>query len=125
MKAVLSACAMLLMVLSGVPGYALESLVLYDDFNAAHIDPNRWSWQREWGDASTEAIRKIQDHRLRLVYRSYGKTDSDRERLWHGQALVFPNPATITAIQATVQVTDAMATGCRGNPKHYPVAGPA
>ena len=116
MKAVLSACAMLLMVLSGVPADALESLALYDDFNNAHIDPNRWP-VAAWGDARTEAIRKIQDQRLRLVYRSYGKTDSDSERLGHGQALFFPNPASITAIQATVQVTDAMATGCRGNPK--------
>jgi hypothetical protein len=116
MKAVLSACAMLLMVLSGVPVYALESLVLYDDFNAAHIDPNRWSWASRWGGASTEAIRKIQDHQLRLGYRSYGKTDSDRETLWNPHALRFSNPATITAIQATVQVTNAMVTGCRGNP---------
>jgi hypothetical protein len=116
MKAILSACAMLLTVLSGVPGYALESLVLYDDFNATHLDPNRWS-ATGWGDASTEAIRKIQDHRLRLGYRSYAKTDSDRERLGHGQALFFPNPASITAIHATVQVADAMATSCRGNPK--------
>jgi hypothetical protein len=116
MKAVLSACAMLLMVLSGVPGYTLESLVLYDDFNAAHIDPNRWFLEGVGGDASTEAIRKIQDHRLRLVYRSYGKTDSDRETLWHAHALQFSNSAAVTALQATVQVTDAMATGCRGNP---------
>jgi hypothetical protein len=105
-----------LLYLLGVPVYALESLVLYDDLNDAHIDPNRWSLVAGWGDASTEAIRKIQDQRLRLVYRSYAKTDSDSERLSHGEALFFPNPASITAIQATVQVTDAMATGCRGNP---------
>jgi hypothetical protein len=107
-----------LLYLLGVPVYALERLVPYDDFNAAHIDPNRWPWALVYGGASTEAIRKIQDHRLRLIYRRYGKTDSDSERLWHGQGLSFPNHATITAIQATVQVTDAMTTGCRGNPKN-------
>jgi hypothetical protein len=117
MKAVLSACAILLMVLIGVPVYAVESLVLYDDFNVAHIDPNRWSWAAGWGGASTEAIRQLQDHRLRLVYRGYGKTDSDSEKLWTGHQLFFPNAAAITAIRATVQFTDVVATGCHGNPK--------
>jgi hypothetical protein len=60
---------MSLLCLLGVPVYALERLVPYDDFNAAHIDPNKWP-VAAWGDASTEAIRKIQDHRLWLVYRS-------------------------------------------------------
>jgi hypothetical protein len=107
---------MSLLCLLGVPVYALERLVPYDDFNAAHIDPDKWSGG-VYGDASTEAIRQLQDHRLRLAYRSYGKTEADRGSLWHNQSLVFPNSATITAIQATVQVTDAMATGCRGNPR--------
>jgi hypothetical protein len=116
MNTVLPCAVMLFVVLSGVPGYALERLVLYDDFNAAHIDPDKW-FGVESGGPGTEAIRQLQDHRLRLGYRSYAKTDSDRERLGHGQALFFPNPASITAIHATVQVADAMATGCRGNPK--------
>jgi hypothetical protein len=102
--------------LLGVPAYALERLVPYDDFNAAHIDPNRWSWTAGWGAAATEAIRQIQDHRLRLVYRSYGRTDSDSEVLGNGHQLFLPNAAAITAIQATVQVNDMVATGCRGNP---------
>jgi hypothetical protein len=56
------------------------------------------------------------DHRLRLVYRSYGKPDSDSELLGHGHQLFFPSPASITAIRATVQVNDMVATGCRGKP---------
>jgi hypothetical protein len=73
---------MSLLCLLGVPVYALERLVPYDDFNAAHIDPDKWSGG-VYGDASTEAIRQLQDHRLRLAYRSYGKTDADRGSLWH------------------------------------------
>jgi hypothetical protein len=66
-----------MLVLLAVPGYAAERLVLYDDFNAAQINPDRWlggqssSVFPHWG---TEAIRQIQDHQLRLMYRSYGAT---------------------------------------------------
>jgi hypothetical protein len=63
--------------LLGIPAYALESLVLYDDFNAAHIDPNRWWSGGIYAGLGTEALRQIQDNRLRLVYRGYGSTDSD------------------------------------------------
>ena len=59
-------------------------LAPYDDFNAAHIDPDKWFGVEPEGPG-TEAIRQLQDQRLSLVYRSYGKTDSDRETLWHAQ----------------------------------------
>jgi hypothetical protein len=102
--------------LLGFPIYALERLVPYDDFNATHIDPDKW-FGVEPGGPGTEAIRQIQDNWLRLVSRSYGKTDSDSGRLPSELLLIVPNPAAITAIQATVQVTDVVATGCPGNPK--------
>jgi hypothetical protein len=41
-KAVLRGCAMFLAVLIGVPAYAAERLAPYDDFNATHIDPDKW-----------------------------------------------------------------------------------
>ena len=62
------------------PGNAEERLVPYDDFNATQIDPDKWLGKESGPEprgASTEAIRQIQDNRLRLVYRSYGRTDSD------------------------------------------------
>ena len=71
------------------------------DFDTAHIDPDKW-FGVEPGGLSTEAIRQLQDNRLSLVYRSYGKTDSDSELLGNGHQLFFPKPASITAIQATV-----------------------
>jgi hypothetical protein len=118
MKAVLK--AMLLVVLIGVPGYAGERLVPYDDFNATHIDPDKW-FGGEYGvtfpGASAEAIRQVQDNRLRLVYRSYGQTDSDSGRPRHELVLIFRNSAAVTAIQAAVQVTDGTATSCPGNPE--------
>ena len=102
------------------PGNAVERLVPYDDFNATQIDPDKW-FGGEYGpeprSVSTEAIRQIQDNRLRLVYRSYGRTDSDSGMSRNEFLLMFQNSAAVTAIKATVQVTDAAATSCPGNPE--------
>jgi hypothetical protein len=102
------------------PGNAEERLVTYDDFNATQIDPDKW-FGGEYGpeprSVSTEAIRQIQDNRLRLVYRAYGRTDSDSGWSRNQLGLIFPNSAAVTAIKATVQVTDAAATSCPGNPE--------
>jgi hypothetical protein len=116
MNTVLQCAVMLFVVLSGVPGYALERLVLYDDFNAAHIDPDKW-FGVESGGPGTEAIRQLQDQRLSQVYRGYGKTDSDSGRSRNELLLIFRNSAAVTAIQATVQVADVAATGCSSNPE--------
>jgi hypothetical protein len=43
MKPVLLCAVMIMVVLFGVPGYAAERLVPYDDFNAAYINPDRGS----------------------------------------------------------------------------------
>jgi hypothetical protein len=105
-----------LLYLLGVPAYALERLVPYDDFNATHIDPDKWFGVQP-GGPGTEAIRQLQDNRLRLVSRSYGKTDSDSGRLPSELLLIVLNSAGVTAIKATVEVTDVAATGCPGNPE--------
>jgi hypothetical protein len=105
-----------LLCLLGVPAYAAERLVLYDDFNAAHIDPDKW-WGGEAEGPGTKAIRQLQDQRLSLVYRSYGKTDSDSGNPRNDFYLIFRNSAAVTAIQATVKVNDAADTGCSSNPE--------
>jgi hypothetical protein len=105
-----------LLYLLGVPVYALERLVPYDDFNAAHIDPDKWFGFESEGPG-TEAIRQLQDQRLSLVYRSHGKTDSDSGNPRNDFLLIFRNSAAVTALQATVQVNDAAVTGCSSNPK--------
>lgn len=120
MKPVLPCAVMLVVVLIGVPGSAVEPLVLYDDFNATHIDPDKWfgiEFGPEPRGAGTEAIRQTQDNRLRLAYRAYGRTDADTGRPRHEFALIFRNSDAVTAIQATMRVTDAATTGCPGNPE--------
>jgi hypothetical protein len=115
MNALLRGLAMLLMVLLGIPGYAAERLVPYDDFNATLLNPDKW-FGLEFGGAGTEAIRQIQDQRLRLVYRGYGQTDADHGRQRNELVLVVRNPAAVTAMQATVQVDEVVATDCPSNP---------
>jgi hypothetical protein len=120
MKPVLQCAVMLVVVLIGVPGYTVEPLAPYDDFNATHLNPDKWfggEYSPAFPSASTEAIRQLQDHRLRLVYRSYGQTDADSGRLRSELVLMFRDPAAVTAIQAAVQVTDVATTGCPGNPE--------
>ena len=120
MTVILSRWVMLVMVLISMPGYPAERLAPYDDFNATPIDPDKWfggEYSPAVPSASTEAIRQIQDNRLRLVYRSYGATDSDSGRLRSELVLMLRNPAAVTAIQAAVQVTDVATTGCPGNPE--------
>jgi len=113
MKTVLGGCIVVLVVLTGVLAHAVEPLVLYDDFNAAEIDAGKWV--REEDGAGTKASVQIQGNRLRLLNRSYGKTDSDKGQDSGGLFLSFPNLAAVTAIKATVQVKDVGTTGCPGN----------
>ena len=92
----------------------------YDDFNATHIALDKWfggEYSSALPGASTEAIRQIHDHRLHLVYRSYGPTDADSGRLRNELVLMFRDPAAVTAIQAVVQVIQVETTGCPGNPE--------
>src|SRR5215813_2716844 len=113
MKTVLGGCIVVLVVLTGVLAHAVEPLVLYDDFNAAEIDAGKWV--REEDGAGTKASVQIQGNRLRLLNRSYGKTDSDKGQASGGLFLSFPILADVTAIKATVQVKDFGTTGCTGN----------
>jgi len=102
------------------PGNAEERLVPYDDFNATQIDPDKWfgwtcSTEPRGVSTEAEAIRQIQDNRLCLVYRAYGRPDSDSGMSRNELGLFFHNSAAVTAVKATVQVTDAAATSCPGN----------
>ena len=76
MKTVLVGCIVVVGVLAGVLAHAVEPLVLYDDFNAEQLDAGKWV--REEDGAGIKSIVQLQDNRLRLLNRSYGKTDSDK-----------------------------------------------
>jgi len=112
MKTVLGSCMVGLIVLAGVCVYAVEPLVLYDDFNAEQLDAGKWVREE---DGTGKSSVQLQDNRLRLFNRSYGKTDSDKGQDGGGIFLSFPKLAAVTAIKATVQVRDVKTTGCPGN----------
>jgi hypothetical protein len=134
MKTVLPCAVMLLVVLIGAPGYPVT---LYDDFNAGYIDPANW-FGVERGpatvvpvavkvpksmchptlpagagrEAGTEAIRQVEDGRLRLLYQGYGRTDSNAGKLRRELNLIMQDSPVVTAIQATVEVTAVTTNGC-------------
>jgi hypothetical protein len=113
MRIVLGGCMVVLVVLVGTLAHAVELLILYDNFNAEQVDVGKWVKGEE--GAGTEPTVQIQDNRLRLFNRSYGKTDSNQGRDEGSLFLTFSNSAAVTAIQATVQVNDVGATGCPHN----------
>jgi hypothetical protein len=129
MKTVLPCAVMLLVVLIGAPGYP-GTLTLYDDFNAGFIDPARWyGLEREPepppghdGEADTEAIRQVEDGRLRLHYLGYGRTDSNMGKLRRELNLIMQDSPAVTAIQATMEVTAVTTDGCPNDPANYTVA---
>ena len=111
MKTVLSGCIMLLIVVAGIPAQASEPLVLYDDFNATFINPNKWIGG-EFGDACREAVRQIVSNRLQLLSRAYGHTNADTGQGLCHIFLSHPNPAAVTAMTAKVEIRQVETTGC-------------
>ena len=102
MRIVLVGCIVVLGVLAGVLAHAVEPLLLYDDFNAEQLDAGKWV--REEDGAGIKSTVQLQDNRMRLLHRSYGKTDSDKGQDSGGLFLSFVDLAAVTAIKATVQV---------------------
>jgi hypothetical protein len=119
MRIVLGGCMVVLVVLVGTLAHAVEPLVLYDNFNAEQVDMGKWVRAEE--GAGTAPTVQIQDNRLRLFNRSYGKTDSDQGKDEGSLFLAFSNSA-VTAIKATVQVNDVGATGCPRTPSQETLA---
>jgi hypothetical protein len=113
MKTVLGGCMVVSVILAGALAHAVEPLVLYDDLSAAQLDTGKWVTEEE--GVGTEPIVQLQDNRLRLFTRSYGKTDSDKGQDSGGLFLSFPILADVTAIKATVQIKGVGTTGCPGN----------
>jgi hypothetical protein len=117
MKTLFNCCIVILMVLISVPAQTQESLVLYDDFNARFINPEKWSG-RDGGDsgvATPECFRHILEGRLDMINSVYSNTDSDTGYSFGSNRLFFPNGGDIKAIKATVQVKNYKVSGCTSN----------
>lgn len=128
MKKFLTVMATALMAAAlGAPAWALEFLAPYDDFNAELIDPDKWRGGRLDSARILKVSMGIQfgtgrgkkggrpDGRLQMVNLAYGNTDSDTGSLRNVSRLQFVDPASVTAIEAIVQVNEFEVTDCVGN----------
>lgn len=102
------------------PQLTLAQLVLYDDFSAKTIDPEKWHGVESSGGQSlgpnTEIERRIVGHRLELLLTSYGGTSSDRRTGAAGNnRLRINDPNSVTAMQANVAVTESERQDCPAN----------
>ena len=94
---------------------ALEPLKLYDNFDQALINPDKWRGdQFQTGGFYQELVRKItpEEHNLQLLNRSYGNTFSYSGNTLNLFRLAFTIPSTITAIRSRVQIRNVESTGC-------------
>lgn len=104
-------------------GVGHTQLVLFDNFNGTRIDPEKWRGQ-EFFSTSTgdnpnaEAVRSIQNRKLRVRLTTYGGTDvnTGRQTGWFGLAVTHPELAT--AMEATVTIKDAVVQDCAANSSH-------
>lgn len=103
-------------LLLGTWGFAeaLEPLKLYDNFEQALINPDKWVGnQFQTGGSSLELVRKttLDEHHLRLLNRSFGESYNGFNTL-NLFRLAFTHPDTITAIRSRVQVRNVESKGC-------------
>jgi len=104
-------------LLMGTWGFAeaLEPLKLYDNFDQALINFDKWRGdQFQTGGFYQELVRKTtpEDHHLRLLNRSYGNIYSQSGNTLNLFRVAFTIPSTITAIRSRVQVRNVESTGC-------------
>jgi hypothetical protein len=109
------------LILVAFPGVSSGQLLLYDDFEQRRIDPEKWHGGEISVGASApnaESSRRIAGGQLRLRLTSYGEITSDvgSPADFGVLRLRINNPGPVTAIQADVTVTRAVAEGCPANP---------
>ena len=117
MKTVVICVIVLFIAMFASFAHALESFALYDNFNAKFINEDLWFG---WEDIDTgvnvlEEVRQISSGRLHMLSRFYGNMSSNTGESHGFYDLMFTDPDTITAMQATVQVARIEADSCPTN----------
>lgn len=102
---------------------ALEPLKLYDNFEQAPINSDKWFGSQfeappRFGGSFLELVRKTtqEENHLRILSRSFGDTGFTGGISLSLFRLGFTHPDTITAIRSRVQVRNVESTGCALNP---------
>lgn len=104
----------LLVGLTAASAQALEPLALYDDFNSAFLDPQKWVGS-ELGADGLDVVREAAKRKLRLLAATYGKSDMNSGRQQERLRLNFVDPNPVTAIAAVVRVAKSRLLGCAAN----------
>ena len=102
---------------------ALEPLKLYDNFEQAPINSDKWFGSQfeappRFGGSFLELVRKTtqEEHHLRILSRSFSDTGFTGGTSLSLFRLGFKRPDTITTIRSRVQVRNVESTGCALNP---------
>jgi len=94
---------------------AIEPFVLYDDFNGAGVDAEKWLGAEGSSLLGRDAGHFVQNGQARLKNRSVGFTATDSGVGANFVILAVPNPAAVTQMKATVATPTISITGCAGN----------
>ncbi len=133
MKTLLTTYISFAFVLAGAPAWALEPIVLYDDFKGgrhgflrgAPIDPAKWRGTGLFEDEALNVAREIRFNRLRLMDRTHAQdTTSNSGRNRTAIRVAFPDPGAVTAMQTTARVTKLKLVGCVANSSASRARGP-
>jgi hypothetical protein len=100
----------------------VNSLVLYDDFNGAGINPAKWDDNSNLV-GMREVVRELSpsyqgqgnNRRLRLLQQAYSWTGNDAGSSYGGLGLRFTNPAAVTEMSVSVTVSNVAVSNCQSN----------
>jgi hypothetical protein len=114
MKKVLKLVAFVLVLMMSVAVHAEEPWVLYDNFNAIHINPDKWagSEYQMGGKILREALREIKGGQLRLTALGYSDPTMDSGEMNAFNAMTFINSDKIHKIKATVRMNQVEFQEC-------------
>jgi hypothetical protein len=102
-----------LMTLTSAWGQS-SPLHLYDNFDAAFLNPAKWSTNWQCGTAVLDCVRDIEDDALRLKVRGYGATNSS-DGTQFGNSELFLTKTNATDIAAQVVVHRSYTDNCSTN----------
>jgi len=88
---------------------------MYDRFDGKWLDPEKWQATKPQCGGTLECVREIQNGKLRLAVRNFGRTDSDSGVQWSESEVYFIDPNAVTSIQADITLRSFSGIGCATN----------
>lgn len=102
---------------AGLQAVQAQTLVSYDTFTAATINPARWFGEegKQYGGTRTETHRSVVAGQLRIEAKGFSDQFSNVGASTTRNALVFSKSSQINAMRATVTMRSSTITGCAAN----------